>query len=150
MLLRMVPEAISAAWPSLEIHIKRSLPGEMGSDFVMNKLLEAFLLDRASVWVSYNPKESDEVNFIMVLTHLYDEYSNTKNLNIYAITNIKDIDLKTSNRMWLEGFVALRKYMQANGYSKLTGYFDQENFRSRKMVERFGGTIRYYTEIDMR
>jgi hypothetical protein len=148
-LLRMVPDALVKIWPDIKGHIASALPeGERG-EAALNKLLESLLQNVATCWISYDPKNENRPNFAMVLLPIYDSFVDERNLNIYSITRFDDIDLKTSNRMWLDGFVALRKYMKANGFSKLVGHFDLDNFRSLKMAEKFGAKIRHYIEIDM-
>ena len=148
MLLKMVPEAISAAWDQISYHIERALPEDERTDTTLNNLLEMFLTGQATCWVSYN-KDDKNQNFIMTLVPVYNGISGTKNLLIYNITNSSSIDMKTSNRMWLEGFVALKKYMKDKGFTKLVSYFDKENYRSLRMAERFGADVKYYIEIDM-
>ena len=146
MLLKMIPEAISAAWDQISYHIERALPEE--EKHVMNNLLEMFLTNQAMCWISYD-KDDKSQNFIMTTIPVYNGITGQKNLLIYNITNSSSIDFKTSNRMWLEGFVALKKYMKANGYSRLLSYFDDENHRSLQIAKRFGAAIKYYIEIDV-
>ena len=149
MLLRMIPDALANIWPDIKGHIAEALPAGERGEAALNKLLESLLQNVATCWISYDPKNGNKPNFAMVLTPLYDSFIEEKNLNIYSITRFDDMDLKTSNRMWLEGFVALKKYMNEFGYAKLIGHFDEENVRSLKMARRFGAKVRYYIEIDM-
>jgi len=145
-LLKMVPEAVSAAWDQISYHIERALPEGESNDSVLNNLLEMFMLGQADCWVSYD--ESDKrPNFLMTTVPIHNGITGEKNLLIYNVTNNNKVDLKTSNRMWLEGLVALRKYMKANGFTKLVSYFDEDNHRSLQIVRRFGGAVKYYIEI---
>ena len=149
MLLKMIPSAISAAWDGLSYHIEQALPDSERTDQTMNNLLQLLLLEQASCWVSYDSQNDNKVNFVIVLVPVINGIAGEKNLLIYAITNNASIDLKTSNRMWLEGFAALKKYMLANGFKRLVSYFDDDNHRSFKLAKRFGAKVSHYMELDM-
>jgi len=148
-LLKMVPEAISAAWDQLSYHIERALPDEEKTPTTMNNLLEMMLVDQAHCWTSYDAEDNNKVNFVGVTVPIYNGITGEKNLLLYNVTNSVDMDLKTSNRLWFEGLQAFRKYGQANGYKKLVSYFDLENNRSFRLSKRFGADIKYYVEVDI-
>jgi len=148
-LLKMVPETIAATWPNISEHIERALPADELTETTMNNLLNMLLLEHASCWVSYDSENEREINFVIVLMPVNNRITGEKNLLIYSMSSAGNVDLKTSNRMWLEGFQAMQKYMKANGYRKLVSYFNERNNRSLKMAERYGAEIKYYIEIDM-
>lgn len=149
MLLKMVPEAVAASWPDIERHVRRALPESENTDISMSNLLEMLLTERAQCWVSYDSKNNNKANLVVVTVPIRSGITGEMNLLLYNVTRSDVMDLKTSNRMWLEGFVALGKFMRANGFSKLVGYFDNENHRSLKLAKRFGAKITHYMEIDM-
>ena len=149
MLLKMVPEAVTAAWPEIKMHVQRALPEKEQDEKVMSKLLEMLLMERAQCWVSYDTQNDRKANFIGVTIPLYDETTGSKNLLLYNVTNSDQLDLKTSNRMWLEGLEALTKYMKANGFVKLVSYFNDENNRSLRLSKRLGATVKYYVELEV-
>ena len=149
MLLRMVPEAISAAWPEISRHIERALPDEEKTETTLSNLLEMLLVGQAHCWVAYDAQDDNRACFVVVTVPIHNGITGEKNLLLYNVTNSESVDLKTSNRMWLEGFQALRKFMNANGYNRLVSYFDDKNHRSFKLAKRFGAEVRYYIELDM-
>jgi len=144
----MVPEAISRTWEQISYHIERALPEGENNNQTLNNLLEMFLTGHADCWVSYDEKDK-QPNFLVTTVPIYNGITGEKNLLLYNVTNSDSIDLKTSNRMWLEGYQCLMKYMRANRFTKLISYFDDENHRSLKLAKRFGGVVRYYVEVDM-
>ena len=149
MLLRMIPEAVSKAWPEISEHIKRALPEDEKNGDVLNNLLDLLLLGQADCWVSYDPKNDNKANFVVVTVPIHNGITGEKNLLLYNVTVNDKIDLKTSNRMWLEGYQALNKFMRANGFNKLVSYFDGKNSRSFKLAKRFGADVKYYIEVNM-
>lgn len=149
MLLKMIPEAISAAWDQISYHIERALPEGEKTDWTMNNLLEMLLLGQADCWTSYDAEDNNKVNFIGVTVPIYNGITGEKNLLLYNVTNSVNMDLKTSNRLWLEGVQAFKKYAQANGYKKLVSYFEEDNHRSLRLVRRLGADVKYYMELDM-
>jgi len=147
-LIKMIPEAISAAWDQISYHIERALPDGEKTEKTMNNLLEMLLVDQAHCWASYDSEDNNKVNFIGVTVPIYNGITGEKNLLLYNVTNSDDMmNLKTSNRLWLEGFQAFGKYMKANGFSKLVSYFDESNNRSFRLAKRFGAEIKYYIEL---
>ena len=147
MLLKMIPEAISTTWGDIKEQIERALPEHEQTEKTMTNLLEMLLLGKADCWTSYDAEDNNKINFIVVTMPVYNELTGEKNLLIYNVTNSVIMDLKTSNRLWIEGFQALQKYMKANGFSRLVSYFDDTNNRSFKIAKRFGADIKYYIEI---
>jgi len=145
----MIPEAISAAWDQISYHIERALPEGEKTDWTMNNLLEMLLLGQADCWTSYDAEDNNKVNFIGVTVPIYNGITGEKNLLLYNVTNSVNMDLKTSNRLWLEGVQAFKKYAQANGYKKLVSYFEEDNHRSLRLVRRLGADVKYYMELDM-
>ena len=150
MLLRMIPEAISATWDEISLHIERALPEGEKTEKTMNNLLEMLLLGQADCWTSYDSEDNNKVNFIGVTVPIYNGITGEKNLLLYNVTNSDEtMSLKTSNRLWFEGLQAFRKYMKANGFSKLVSYFDDSNNRSFRLAKRFGAEIKYYIELEV-
>ena len=147
MLLKMVPEAISAAWPQLEKHIKRAMPEAERSDSAMSTLLNMLLIDRAHCWVSYDSENNNRANFVVVTIPTVNTMTGEKNLLLYNVTNSNSIDMKTSNRMWLEGYQAIGKFMRANGFKKLVSYFETDNKNSYDIAKKLDANIMYYSEI---
>jgi hypothetical protein len=148
-LLRMVPDAISASWDEVKLHIERALPDSERTEKTLSNILSLLLLERADCWAVYDDQDNNKVCFVVVTMPVFNGITGEKNLLLYNVTNSEKIDLKTSNRMWLEGFQALQKYMKANGFSKLVSYFDDKNHRSFKLAERFGADVRYYIELEV-
>jgi len=149
-LLRMIPEAISATWDEICAQIERALPESEKTDQTMNNLLEMLLLGQADCWTSYDSENNNKVNFIGVTVPIYNGITGEKNLLLYNVTNSDDtMSLKTSNRLWLEGLQAFKKYMKANGFTKLVSYFDDSNNRSFRLAKRFGAEIKYYIELEV-
>jgi len=143
----MVPEAISAAWDQISYHIERALPDSERTESTINNLLEMMLLGQADCWAVYDAEDDNRVCFVVVTVPIFNGITGEKNLLLYNVTNSDSVDMKTSNRMWVEGLQALQKFMKANGFSKLVSYFPDENHRSFKLAKRFGADIRYYIEI---
>jgi hypothetical protein len=123
------------------------MPEGEKTERTMNNLLEMILLGQADCWTSYDAEDNNKVNFIGITVPIYNGITGEKNLLLYNVTNTDHMDLKTSNRLWLEGLQAFRKYMKANGFSKLVSYFDTDNNRSLRLVKRFGAEIKYYIEL---
>jgi hypothetical protein len=147
-LLRMIPEAVSATWDEISAQLERAIPDGEKTEQTMSNLLEMLLLGQADCWTSYDAEDDNKVNFIGVTVPVYNGITGEKNLLLYNVTNSDSgMDLKTSNRLWLEGFQAFGKYMRANGFKKLVSYFDNE--RSLKLSKRLGAEIKYYVEFDM-
>ena len=147
MLLKMIPEAVSATWDQISYQVERAMPEGEKTERTMNNLLEMILLGQADCWTSYDAEDNNKVNFIGITVPIYNGITGEKNLLLYNVTNTDHMDLKTSNRLWLEGLQAFRKYMKANGFSKLVSYFDTDNNRSLRLVKRFGAEIKYYIEL---
>ena len=147
MLLKMIPEAISATWDQISYQVERAIPDDEKTETTMNNLLDMLLLGQADCWTSYDSRDNNKVNFIGITVPIYNGITGEKNLLLYNVTNTDHMDLKTSNRLWLEGFEAYGKYMRANGFKKLVSYFDNE--RSLNISKRLGAEIRYYVEFDM-
>ena len=147
MLLKMIPEAVSATWDQISYQVERAMPEGEKTERTMNNLLEMILLGQADCWTSYDSQDGNKVNFIGITVPIYNGITGEKNLLLYNVTNTDHMDLKTSNRLWLEGLQAFRKYMKANGFSKLVSYFDTDNHRSLRLVKRFGAEIKYYIEL---
>ena len=147
MLLKMIPEAVSATWDQISYQVERAMPEGEKTERTMNNLLEMILLGQADCWTSYDAEDDNKVNFIGITVPIYNGITGEKNLLLYNVTNTDHMDLKTSNRLWLEGLQAFRKYMKANGFSKLVSYFDTDNNRSLRLVKRFGAEIKYYIEL---
>ena len=147
MLLRMIPEAVSATWNEISTQIERAMPESEKTEATMNNLLRMLLVGQADCWTSYDSENDNKVNFIGITIPIFNSVTGEKNLLLYNVTNSEDMDLKTSNRLWLEGFEAFKKYMRANGFMKLVSYFDNE--RSLKVSKRLGAEIKYYVEFDM-
>ena len=147
MLLKMVPDAIVAAWDELSYHIERALPEGERTEQTMTKLLEQLLLGRADCWVAYDAEDDNRACFVVVTMPIFNQLTGEKNLLLYNVTNSDTIDMKTSNRMWIEGLQAIQNFMRANGYSKLVSYFDDDNARSFKLAKRFGAKVKYYIEL---
>jgi len=146
-LLKMIPEAVSATWDQISYQVERAMPEGEKTERTMNNLLEMILLGQADCWTSYDAEDNNKVNFIGITVPIYNGITGEKNLLLYNVTNTDHMDLKTSNRLWLEGLQAFRKYMKANGFSKLVSYFDTDNNRSLRLVKRFGAEIKYYIEL---
>ena len=149
MLLRMIPEAVSATWDQISYQVERAMPEGEKTERTMNNLLEMILLGQADCWTSYDSQDGNKVNFIGITVPIYNGITGEKNLLLYNVTNTDHMDLKTSNRLWLEGLQAFRKYMKANGFSKLVSYFDDTNNRSFRLAKRFGAEIKYYIELEV-
>ena len=148
MLLRMIPEAVSATWDEISAQLERAMPESEKTERTMSNLLEMLLIGQADCWTSYDSENDNKVNFIGVTVPIYNGITGEKNLLLYNVTNSdSEMDLKTSNRLWLEGLQAFRKYMKANGFSKLVSYFDDTNTRSFRLAKRFGAEIKYYMEL---
>jgi hypothetical protein len=148
-LLRMIPEAVSATWDQISYQVERAMPEGEKTERTMNNLLEMILLGQADCWTSYDSQDGNKVNFIGITVPIYNGITGEKNLLLYNVTNTDHMDLKTSNRLWLEGLQAFRKYMKANGFSKLVSYFDDTNNRSFRLAKRFGAEIKYYIELEV-
>jgi len=146
-LLKMIPEAVSVAWEEIGGQIERAIPESEKTETTMSNLLRMILTGHADCWISYDGENENKVNFIGVTMPVYNELTDEKNLLLYNVTNSEVMDMKTSNRLWLEGFEAYGKYMRANGFKKLVSYFDNE--RSLKVSKRLGAEIKYYVEFDM-
>jgi len=146
-LLRMIPEAVSATWDEISTQIERAIPDSEKTDETMSNLLRLLLTGQADCWTSYDSENDNKVNFIGITIPIFNGVTGEKNLLLYNVTNSETMDLKTSNRLWLEGFQAFGKYMRANGFKKLVSYFDNE--RSLRVSKRLGAEIKYYVEFDM-
>ena len=149
MLLKMIPEAISAAWDQISYQVERAMPEGEKTETTMNNLLEMLLLGQADCWTSYDSEDDNKVNFVGITVPIYNGITGEKNLLLYNVTNSINMDLKTSNRLWLEGVQAFKKYAKANGFSKLVSYFETDNHRSLRLVKRLGAEVKYYIELDM-
>ena len=147
MLLKMIPEAVSATWDEIGEQIERALPESEKTETTMSNLLQMLLLGQADCWTSFDSEDGNRINFVGVTIPIYNGVTGEKNLLLYNVTNSIPMDLKTSNRLWLEGFRAFGKYMRANGFTKLVSYFD--NDRSLRIAKRLGAEIKYYVEFDM-
>jgi hypothetical protein len=145
----MIPEAVSATWDQISYQVERAMPEGEKTERTMNNLLEMILLGQADCWTSYDSQDGNKVNFIGITVPIYNGITGEKNLLLYNVTNTDHMDLKTSNRLWLEGLQAFRKYMKANGFSKLVSYFDDTNNRSFRLAKRFGAEIKYYIELEV-
>ena len=149
MLIKMIPEAISATWDEISYHIERALPEGERTETTMSNLLKMLLLGQADCWTSYDSENNNKVNFVGVTVPIYNGITGEKNLLLYNVTNSINMDLKTSNRLWLEGVQTFKKYAKANGFSKLVSYFETDNHRSLKLVRRLKAEVKYYIELDM-
>lgn len=150
MLLQLTPDAVTNSWDELSEEIQKALSDKERSQAVMNNLLNELLLQRASCWISYDDQDDNSVNGCLVLSVHYDEFNHEKNLNVFALVkNSKFIGLQTTMRMYQEGIAGLRKYMQANGFRKLTGFVDTDKKRHVKTLEAAGFKFQYQIEMDM-
>jgi len=150
MLLQLTTDAITNSWEELSEEIKRALPENERSDAVLNNILNELLLQRASCWISYDSQDNNSINTYLVFSVHYDEFAQNKNLNVLAmVRNNKFVNMQDTVRLYQEGMEALKKYMLANGFKKLTGFVSTDKKRHIKTLAALGFKFQYQIELDM-
>ena len=149
MILRMMPESVSDHWDELKVHIAKSLPEGERSDETLNGILAGLLRNQIQMWLSYDSQDNNKVNAVALFTQIEDPFKGEKNLLVYTINRLTEMDHETTLRMYLEGIEGVRKLMKAGGYKQLVGYIDEENDNLLRRAKQFGAKLRWHWAIDM-
>ena len=106
MLIRLLPEQVSAAWDAIAPVIAEGLPPmQQASHRTMVRILEAILADRLIVW-SYLDEKCGSTKAIVSTAIYRDPVIESSYLLIYSFTSLQDMSVED----WKDGIETLRKY----------------------------------------
>lgn len=116
MLIAMLPDQISNAWPLIKGHIEDSLPptGDYGP-YDTNNILYNLMFGNAQLWLYAN---KDQVNQGFVVTTIHNDISGVRWLFVYCVIII-DKEAKVD---WQAEFETLKKFAHSRGCSKMGAY----------------------------
>lgn len=138
MLLRLLPEQVTAYWGIIKEAMEKSIPPIVGdNENRMNNILAAFLANHLICWASYQKGDKVNINAFMATTINSDYISGTKNLLIYAIYSTEETHLKD----WEEGFEALSKYARSINCDSIIAYSKEPKILS--LADKFKGDASY-------
>lgn len=139
MLLRMMPEKAAEMWHEIVPVMLTTLPEDERGQDVINNVLSMVVSNIAQIWLSYEQGEEKKINGMVFTSTIYDGFTGSKNLLVYSLAKIGDIDSKTVDKMTIEGFEALSKYAKKHGFKKLIGYTELD--RVKEIVENLNGKV---------
>jgi len=148
MLIRLLPEQISAYWDVISKTIERSLPPTVTySPNVLNKILKALLVEDMICWAaSENAGEKMKVVGFIVTTFVADAITGDESLLIYSMSGLGEPVI--DNAIWIDGLKTLHKFAKASSCSKIVGYTDVRGVIN--FVKRMGGdTSRTFVSLDV-
>ena len=119
MLIRITNEQIVAFWDIIKFGIENSFPPtiKMGPN-ELDSVLEDLLSGMADCWVSYQRKNTNQIDAIIVTKVIIDTASKVRNLLIYSLfaytPSIQD--------SWTEGIEVLAKWARKKKCYNIIGY----------------------------
>lgn len=132
MLIRLLPEQVSAQWEIIAPMLEASLPPISDpTPTVMVNILEAILLDHAIVWVLES--ESGKIKGVVLTTDWVDPICHYHHLMIYCVYGVETLSLEE-----LQGAAqSVRKYAGTVGAESVLAY--TADVRIAQLVRRLGG-----------
>ena len=122
LVVKLLPEQISAFWDVIKYAIEQSLPPIVNDHpDKMNRILSAALRGTIEVWAEYIKEEDDtKIKFegIVLTQILYDEPSETRNMLIYCLYGYNPIDPGS----WARTLVVVAKYAKERRCNQLIAY----------------------------
>lgn len=145
MLIRMMPEQVVKQWHEIVPYLEASLPEEERTQEVVNRVLEKAMSGKVHVWLSYNSEDYNSVNAVAFTAIVFDSLTGTKNLLLYAVTRVIEMDEETTAKMWAEGWQAVAKFGAGLKCSSVVAFTDLDYIV--EVAGRFGGSARQYITI---
>jgi len=142
LVVKLLPEQISAFWDVIKYAIEQSLPPIVNDHpDKMNRILSSCLRGTTEVWAEYvkEGKEDENVKFegIALTQILYDEPSESKNLLIYCLYGYGPIDPGS----WARTLTVITKYAEGKGCNQIIAYSDIPHMVS--LAKSLGGNTDY-------
>ena len=138
MLIRLLPEQVSASWNTIAPEIAKGLPPmQQASHDTMVSILEAVLSERLEVWVYLNETEGN-TKAVVATTIYRDPVINVPYLLIYSFSSFKPM---TSDE-WKDGFETLRKYATGLDVKSIIAYTAHEGV-IKMATSRLGASAEY-------
>lgn len=139
MLIKLLPQNITANWDTIKYAIEHSLPPTIGESIdKMNRILESLLAGDLECWVQSSIVEGHHRILSIGTTKInMDTASQTKALIMYSVFNFRPM----TDKEWLENFMTLRKYAESKGCARMIAFTD-----SKRMIDlavKFGGETKY-------
>lgn len=138
MLVKLIPEQVSRAWPDIKFAIEQSLPPVVGmqSDRMSN-ILRGILTEDVVVWSLVNTKDDNKIAAIGLTTFTFDGASGTKSMLIYCIYGYG----VPVPGLWKDGFKTLEKYAKSKGCHRITAYSSEKSII--KYAKALGAEAKY-------
>ena len=71
------------------------------------------------LWVSYDSKKPDEINYLCITQITKCPFTNLKSLTIFSVIRTAEVEDEQLNLMWIEAFQQTAKFGLKNGCSNL-------------------------------
>ena len=114
-------------------------------EVVMGRVLSEMQDDRMHLWVSYEKEEQEKINYLCITQIFTDGFTRTKNLCIFVITRINDVEKSVAELMWAEAFSEIMEFASERKCEKIVGTTLLEHlFEKAKQTDLFGEALFYY------
>lgn len=115
-------------------------------EVVMGRVLSEMQDDRMHLWISYEGKDDyDRINYLCITRILIDPFTRKKNLNIFAITRIHNVEKHVADQMWIEAFSVIMQFASACKCEGVLGTTLLEHlFNKAKQTDLFGEALFSY------
>jgi len=134
MLVRLTTDQISRFWEVIRYSFEQSAPpvAKVSPEHSAN-LLEDLLAGTADCWISFQRKNENKIDGVVITKVVIDEASKTRNLLIYSLF----AHTLTNKDSWTEGLRVLARWAKSKGCYNIIG-FTQEN-QIVSLVNKLGG-----------
>lgn len=136
LLLRILPEQVSAKWDKFAPLIAKSLPPTVTNRRQrMANVLRSILMDDLVVWVYLDEQKRER--YVMTTLVRTDEVTLGKDLLVYSFTSLGQITPKQA----MDGVEVLRKFAKGNDCKSIIAYSADE--RVVKLLESEGASANF-------
>lgn len=136
MLVRLLPEQVSARWGFFAPLIAQSLPPTVAYSVTgMSNILRAILMDELIGWGLYD--KDDNLIFVVFGVDVRDNITLQKNFLVYAFTAIQHV----TKSQFVYALENLREYARSQGCVSIMAY--TENEKITNFLSQIGADISY-------
>ena len=148
MLIRLMPEQVSASWEVFRPHILKALPTTVRRDpTIPVAILKAILAEKAIMWAICSDATGDQINGLILTTHFVDPISDARSLAIYGMfSTIEGVSLRKDD--FADALGTIRKFAVAKGFYNIIAFTNEPSVvRLAKQLGAKGDT--YFMEFDL-
>ena len=142
MLIRLMPEQVSASWEVMRSHIMRSMPPTVrGDQTIPVAILKSILAEKAIMWAMCSDATGEQVNGLVLTSHFIDPISEHKSLVIYAMVSVNP-KVRLKDPDFRDIIDTLRKFAVGRDFHNIIAFTEQTNVV--RLAQRIGSKNRYF------